>query len=342
VDLQLEAALTPGDDDSINAIDPVSNVDPEITKESGLSDAERDVACARDRETEYSLGTDEQETEETSEAGHGVTTPSSPQVLEAVLDHQLPTGISDLIDADVARTFPSHKEFRRRGGPARLRGVLRSLASMDSELGYCQSLNFLAAIFILVFMDDRVVLSAVGKTLVKLGIRRWYTDGMQQLRADTLVLEELIRERLPAIHEALTFHRFDLLFVSSKWFLCLFTTVLDGEAIKRVWDIMLCDGIEAVFRVALTLLARKEPLILSAKSCDDLIFMFQEGQTDACPDTIVRAAYDPDFVGSLSRADLSRRRQQAVSQISKDDTRSEMRQQHLLRGGVRPASILAR
>merc|ERR1712151_159029 len=65
-------------------------------------------------------------------------------------------------------------------------------------------------------------------------------------------------------------------------------------------------------------------------------FMLQEGQTDACPDTIVRAAYDPDFVGILSRADLSRRRQQAANQISKDDTRSEMRQQHLLRGGVRP------
>jgi len=129
----------------------------------------------------------------------------------------------------------------------------------------------------MIFADDRVVLAAIGKTLMKLGIRRWYVDGMQQLRADTLVLEELIRERLPNVHGALAAHKFDLLIVSSKWFLCLFTTTLDGEAIKRVWDIMLCDGIEAVFRVALTLLARKEPLILSAKSCDDLIFMFQKG-----------------------------------------------------------------
>jgi len=145
-----------------------------------------------------------------------------------------------VIDADVARTFPTSAEFKRKGGPTRLRGVLRALASTDVDLGYCQSLNFIAGIFIMIFADDRVVLSAIGKTLMKLGIRRWYVDGMQQLRADTLVLEELIRERLPHVHGALAAHKFDLLIVSSKWFLCLFTTTLDGEAIKRVWDIMLC------------------------------------------------------------------------------------------------------
>jgi len=186
------------------------------------------------------------------------------------------------------------------------------------------------------------VLAAVRQTFLKLGIRKWYTDGMQQLRADTLVLEELLQEWLPQTHKALHAHgQFDLLFVSSKWFLCLFTTVLEGEALRRVWDIMLCDGIEAVFRISLALLARRAEAISRARSQDDLIFMFQDGQADADPEQLIRSAYDQAFVGSLSRADLARRRQQAAAKVTSGDTRAEMRRQHLWRGGVRPASVLA-
>merc|ERR1719231_936047 len=131
---------------------------------------------------------------------------------------------------------------------------------------------------------------------------------MKQLRADTIVLEGLIQEWLPNVHATLAFHKFDMVFVSSKWFLCLFTTVLEGEAIKRVWDVLLADGIEAVFRVSLALLARKESAIVSATSYDDLIFMFQEGQADIDSDELLRAAYDPSLIGGLRRADLSKRR----------------------------------
>lgn len=255
---------------------------------------------------------------------------------------ELPVGLSELIDADVSRTFPSLAEFKSGGGAERLRRLLRTLAVTDVEIGYCQSLNFLTAMFMMRFAEDQAVIFAVGKTLTKLNTRRWYSDGMQQLRADTLVLEGLIQEWLPDIHAAFLFHKFDLIFVSSKWFLCLFATVLEGEALKRVWDIMLCDGIEAVFRISLALLARKEDQILKIQSHDDLLFLFQEGQADACPHAIVHAAYDPNLIASLSRAKLSEKRQQAMSQVSSTDTRSEMRRQHLWRGGVRPASVLAR
>merc|ERR1719254_433818 len=106
---------------------------------------------------------------------------------------------------------------------------------------------------------------------------------MIQLRGDTIVLEELIRERIPSVHAALQRFRFDLLFVSSKWFLCLFATTLEGEALRRVWDVVLCDGIEAVFRVALAMMALGSGAILRAETHDDLIFLFQDWQLTASP-----------------------------------------------------------
>merc|ERR1719333_671790 len=157
-----------------------------------------------------------------------------------------------------------------------------------------------------------------------------------------MVLEGLVSERLPAVHKAFQNHRFDLLFVSSKWFLCLFAASLEGEALRRVWDVMLCDGIEAVFRVAFAILAQHAEEIVRAKSSDDLIYMFQELQPDPSPEALIQVAYNPALIGPISRSDLAQRRRQAAAKVSTDDTRAEMRNRHFWRGGVRPASVLAR
>jgi len=261
--------------------------------------------------------------------------------IHCVDDASLPEGIADLIDADVARTFPSNQSFLAMDGQDRLRRVLRSITVADKEMGYCQSLNFIAAVFIMILRDEPVACSAVQRLLMKLGTRSWYSDGMRQLRADTAVLDDLVRERLPQLHETFRRLRFDLLFVSSKWFLCLFSTALEGEALYRVWDVMHVDGVEAVFRVALALLAQYSDAAAEAKTEDDLVFMFQEARRETRPNVLVDAAYNSELVGHISRADLSRRRQEALRKIDTQDTRSEMRNHHYRRGGVRPASILA-
>lgn len=252
----------------------------------------------------------------------------------------LPRTITDLIEADVARTFPSCEAFRAAGGPDRLRRVLRRLAASDTELGYCQSLNFIAAVFITVLNDEHAALEAVRRLLVKLGTRAWYTEGMRQLRADTAVLEDLVRERLPVVHKVFRSYKFDLLFISSKWFLCLFATALERDALRLVWDVMLCDGIEAVFRVAFAMVVQHSKAILNARSIDDLIHMFQEQQPKTItPEVLIQTAYSQELVGTISRAELSQRRREAAKRITSDDTRLEMRNTHLRRGGVRPASL---
>lgn len=203
-------------------------------------------------------------------------------------------------------------------------------------------LIFLLLLCLIVLRDEHVALRATRQLLVKLGTRTWYTDGMRQLRADTLVMDDLIKDKLPRLHEVFRIHKFDLLLVCSKWFLCLFATVLEGDALVRVWDVILCDGIEAVFRIAVALFAQYAEQACRATSVDDLIFLFQDARSEAKPEALIRSAYDPVSIGSISRADLAQRRQQAVKKVSSDDTRAEMRNHQYWRGGVRPASILNR
>eukprot|EP00441_Pelagodinium_beii_P037479 CAMPEP_0197627166 /NCGR_PEP_ID=MMETSP1338-20131121/5849_1 /TAXON_ID=43686 ORGANISM="Pelagodinium beii, Strain RCC1491" /NCGR_SAMPLE_ID=MMETSP1338 /ASSEMBLY_ACC=CAM_ASM_000754 /LENGTH=410 /DNA_ID=CAMNT_0043197807 /DNA_START=39 /DNA_END=1268 /DNA_ORIENTATION=- len=246
--------------------------------------------------------------------------------------------IIDVIDADVARTFPNHESFQNSGGPDKLRRVLLDLATSDEELGYCQSLNFIAATFIMALSGEDQARKAVQQLIVKLGTRSWYTDGMKQLRADTAVLEEMLRERLPAVHATLKQHRFDLIFVTSKWFLCLFAATLqDQEVLRRVWDLFLGDGIEALFRVSLALFALQEDKITQIVHPDDLIRMMQDWQPDCSAERLIQTAYGP-VVGAMGRAELSKRRRAAVENVTAADTRAEMRNQHYWRGGVRPAS----
>jgi len=254
---------------------------------------------------------------------------------------ELQSTLLDVIEADVARTFPNHKEFQESGGPENLRAVLIKLARLDQDLGYCQSMNFIAANFLLVLGNPDSALLALRQLILKLQTRQWYTDGMRQLRADTAVLEEMLRERLPAVHLVLTQHRFDFLFVTSKWFLCLFAATLAEEVLRRVWDVLLVDGIEAVFRVSLSLFALQEEAILRVKSQDDLIHMMQEWQPDCSGEALIRNAYSPNLL-QMGRRELDQRRRAAAEAISSADTRAEMRVTQLKRGGVRPASVLSR
>jgi hypothetical protein len=250
------------------------------------------------------------------------------------------------IEADLGRTFPNSREFQDVGGSDSLRRMLRYLAVAHSgdgfQLGYCQSLNYLVAVFLMVLLNESAAVLAVQTLLVKLGIRSWYTDGMRQLRADTFVLEELLKERLPAVFNVFRIHKFELLFIVSKWFLALFSTTLESDTLRRVWDVVLCDGIEAVFRVALALLHRRSEEALRAESIEDLAILFQGMQLDWAPEVLLRTAYSHAIVGPIDRRELAQRRTSAMSRVSSADARAEIRNVIIWRGGVRPGSALAR
>ena len=64
------------------------------------------------------------------------------------------------IDLDLGRTFPEHAEFSEGGGAgqAMLRRVLLAHCRRNPQLGYTQSLNFLAAMLLIAVPPDGVSL----------------------------------------------------------------------------------------------------------------------------------------------------------------------------------------
>eukprot|EP00966_Prymnesium_polylepis_P247435 5721402-Prymnesium_polylepis.1 len=71
--------------------------------------------------------------------------PDSPRGREAIKQ----------IDSDLPRTFPQHMGFVCDSATRRaLRRLLVTYAHYNASVGYCQSLNFIAAVFLLVTDEE--------------------------------------------------------------------------------------------------------------------------------------------------------------------------------------------
>lgn len=64
---------------------------------------------------------------------------------------QQESACENVIQRDIARTFPAHDFFKEAGGLGQdsLYRVSKAYAVYDSEVGYCQGLSFLAATLLL-------------------------------------------------------------------------------------------------------------------------------------------------------------------------------------------------
>jgi hypothetical protein len=61
----------------------------------------------------------------------------------------------DEIERDINRTFPGHDFFQKGfGGQGALRRILRSYAAFDPDIGYCQGMGFIAAMFLIYLPEE--------------------------------------------------------------------------------------------------------------------------------------------------------------------------------------------
>jgi len=243
----------------------------------------------------------------------------------------------ELIEADVPRTLPNNAHFTRIGGPDKLRHVLHALSAADTEVGYCQSLNYIVGIFLLVYEGNAVLtFLSVRRLQMKLGIRQYYTEGMQQLRADVRVLECYLEVASPIVRNAFREQDLELMYVCSKWLLCLFTTCLQQEVLLRVWDLLLCDGIEVLFRVTLALLGSLADTLRNAASSNDVADAVEERVRHISSKELIHLAYDISLVGHLGgKVEIAAKRREALGKVAKDDQVAQLRRDMILRGGAK-------
>lgn len=171
----------------------------------------------------------------------------------------------NVIQRDIARTFPAHDFFKETGGLGQdsLYRVSKAYAVYDSEVGYCQGLSFLAATLLL-HMPEEQAFCILVKLMYDYRLRDLYKDGFDNLHLRLYQLNKLIEEHLSPLSVHFAEHNIETHMFASQWFLTLFTARFPLFFVFHIIDIFLLQGIDTLFQIAIALLTmyKKDLLLL--------------------------------------------------------------------------------
>nr|CAD7409610.1 unnamed protein product [Timema cristinae] len=168
------------------------------------------------------------------------------RLLRGPLDQE----IIDTVRTDLPRTFPDNIFFNAADHQLQLYNVLVAYAHDNKEVGYCQGLNYIAGLLLLVTKDEDTSFWLL-KVLVERILPQYYTRTM---------------DGVPEVHRHVTAIGLPWAVITTKWFICLFAEVLPIETVLRIWDCLFYEGSKIIFRVCVTLIKRNKDALLQ---CDD-------------------------------------------------------------------------
>uniref|UniRef100_UPI0037E74B4D TBC1 domain family member 2A n=1 Tax=Semicossyphus pulcher TaxID=241346 RepID=UPI0037E74B4D len=171
------------------------------------------------------------------------------------------------IQLDLHRTLTTNQNFSSPSSPAlqQLRRILLAFSWQNPAIGYCQGLNRLAAIALLVLQDEEDTfwcLVAVVETIMP---QDYYTKNLVASQADQRVLKDFLVEKLPRLAAHFEDHSIDVSLITFNWFLVVFVESLPSDILLPLWDAFLYEGTKVIFRYALALFKYKEDDILKIR-----------------------------------------------------------------------------
>lgn len=183
--------------------------------------------------------------------------------------------IIDMIQIDLPRTFPDNIYFCSDSHlPSQLFNILATFAHQNSDVSYCQGLNYIAGLLLLATKDEEATFWLL-KVLVEKILPQYYIKTMAGLLTDLAVLDDLIRIQDPIVHRHIKDIGMPWAVATTKWFVCIYAEVLPTETVLRIWDCLFYEGSKILFRVAITLIKTHRERILEARDLSELVVCFK-------------------------------------------------------------------
>ncbi|XP_060619766.2 TBC1 domain family member 2A [Anolis sagrei] len=168
------------------------------------------------------------------------------------------------IELDLPRTLTNNKHFLSPTSQLlpKLRRVLLAFSWQNPTIGYCQGLNRLAAIALLVLEEEENAFWCLVHITENLMPPDYYSNMLIGSQVDQRVFKDFLSAKLPKLTAHLEHHRIDLALVTFNWFLVVFVDSLVSDILFRVWDAFLYEGTKVIFRYALAIFKYNEEAIL--------------------------------------------------------------------------------
>ncbi|KAG6590888.1 EVI5-like protein [Phytophthora cinnamomi] len=199
----------------------------------------------------------------------------------------------ETIARDIGRTFPRHSLFRDRSslGQCALMNVLKAYSLHDPEVGYCQGMGFLSAMF-LCYMPEQQAFWLLVACLnhKRYGLADLYRPRMPKVPEVTFVFQGLFKQIMPQLSTHLENEGLHPTMYLTQWFLTLFTYNFPFEFVTRVWDAFLHEGWKVIYRAALALLKVSQKTLLSSKF-ETIMEYFRDLPNKVDTDEVLTAAF---------------------------------------------------
>ncbi|XP_012689477.2 TBC1 domain family member 4 isoform X2 [Clupea harengus] len=173
---------------------------------------------------------------------------------------------------DLGRTFPTHSYFSTQLGAGQLSlyNLLKAYSLLDTEVGYCQGISFVAGVLLL-HMSEEQAFDMLKFLMYDLGFRRQYRPDMISLQIQMYQLSRLLHDYHRELYNHLEEQEICPSLYAAPWFLTLFASQFPLGFVARILDLLFVQGTEVIFKVALCLLSSHEGEIVECDSFETIV-----------------------------------------------------------------------
>ncbi|XP_052274316.1 TBC1 domain family member 2B-like isoform X2 [Dreissena polymorpha] len=224
------------------------------------------------------------------------------------------------IELDLLRTLPNNRHYEsiESEGILKLRRVLLAFSEYNRLIGYCQGLNRLAAIALL-FLNEEDAFWCLVAIVEHILPPEYFSTTLMAAQADQRVLKDLVKDKLPSVHQKLEANQVDLSLFTFNWFLTVFVDNIPTEMFLRIWDTFLYEGSKVLFRFATAFLKHCETEILQQQDGLDLNRLLRKiGEKMTNVNQISYYAFN--WINPFSMRFLANKRQQHMQDIKMELT----------------------
>jgi len=152
-----------------------------------------------------------------------------------------------------------------------LRSLLRTYALLDTEVRYCQAMNFIAGA-LLIYCREEAAFWLLVQLMYHVNLRALFKEGLPLLQASLQQLRDLMAGHLPRLAAHLDDSGIDVTLFATQWFMTLGLDCLPFDASLRLLDLVCYEGsLLPLFRFALGVLSSQEKALLQLHDMEMLM-----------------------------------------------------------------------
>ena len=191
--------------------------------------------------------------------------------------------------------------------------VLRAYALFDDAVGYPQGMNFMV-MPLLIAMPEEEAFCLLVRLMNKYQVRDLFTQDMPGLHLHLYQFERLLEDLEPVLYCHLKRRDVTPNLYATQWFLTMFAYRFPLQLVMRVYDLVLCEGLEgAILKFGMAVIQKNVTTLLGMQDMQGLTNFLKEkifdAYIDASPSS--KSLLDAGFFGSsggseteIYRADL--------------------------------------